>query len=303
MTGIIPITSQERWHTVRASHIGGSDIASLFDASPYMTRFELWHIKKGSMPDAMEESDRMFWGKMLEAGIARGLAQQQNWTIQPPSGYYVHSRVKGMGCTPDFFIDPVEGFTGRGVLQIKNISYLEWLDSWQDQEPPLHYLLQLQHELACTGCSWGAIGILVGGNESYAFPYLRHDGTVKRIEQTVREFWLSIERNEEPKAVSEDYSVVRRLYRRTSGETIDLSKDNELPWLCSQALQSKDARLAAEKDEHAFKAEIIRKMRGAEVATCQGFRIEFPEYSQSITETEAHTRNYRKLTIKENAHV
>lgn len=303
MTRIIPITSQQQWHAVRASHIGGSDISSLFDASPYMTRFELWHIKKGSMPDEMEESDRMFWGKMLEAGIARGIAQQQGWTIMPPEGYYVHPKVKGMGCTPDFFIEPIEGFSGRGVLQIKNISYLEWLDSWQGQEPPINYLLQLQHEIACTGCKWGAIGILVGGNEGYAFPYERHAPTIARIETAVKEFWLTIERNEEPKAVSEDYSFVRRLFRKSAGATIDLSRDNELPWLCEQALKAKAARLAAEHEEQGYKAEIIRKIRDAEVALCNGFRIEYPQFSQSITETEAHVRNYRKLNIKENANV
>jgi len=106
----------------------------------------------------------------------------------------------------------------------------------------------------------------VGGNESYAFPYQRHNGTVIRMERAVSEFWLSIERGEN-----------RRPSVRVMPLCAPLSphqrRNHRLPLQCAQAFQAKDARLVAEKEEHAYKAEIIRKMRGAEAALCQGFRL------------------------------
>jgi predicted phage-related endonuclease len=33
----------------RASHVGASEAAALFDCSPYLTRFELWHRKAGNI--------------------------------------------------------------------------------------------------------------------------------------------------------------------------------------------------------------------------------------------------------------
>lgn len=35
--------------TFRAAHIGASEVAALFEASPWLTRFELWHRKNGTV--------------------------------------------------------------------------------------------------------------------------------------------------------------------------------------------------------------------------------------------------------------
>jgi predicted phage-related endonuclease len=33
----------------RAEHVGASEVAALFDCSPYLTCFELWHRKAGNI--------------------------------------------------------------------------------------------------------------------------------------------------------------------------------------------------------------------------------------------------------------
>lgn len=298
MNNVISIRNETHWHEIRQNYIGGSEIAALFDDCPsYQTKFELWHIKKGNLPSAIEESERMFWGNMLESSIAKGIAKRCGWTIEPTPGYFAHPSVKGMGCTPDFFItSPVEGFNGKLCLQIKNVSYLEYRDNWLDGEPPLNYLLQLQHEIACTGAAGGVIGALIGGNESAEYFYHPHEKSIRRIEDAVTAFWRSIDANEEPKAFAEDYELIGKVRRIDAEETIDLSADNELPELCASAAILREQRIKAEKDEKAVKAEITQKLKGASRATCSGFVIEYPEITQNVT---AHTRNYRKLTIKE----
>jgi putative phage-type endonuclease len=298
---VVAIKDEAHWHELRAQHVGGSEVAALFGCCPYLTLFEIWHFKSGTIEDTgCDDTERMFWGQNLEAGIAAGLEKQHGWVIERPAGYYQHPRIKGMGCTPDFFIKAgLEGVAGHGLLQVKNVSFLEYRDNWLDDEPPLHYQLQLQHELACTGLKWGFIGVLIGGNESRVFFFRRHAGAIRRIEQAVAGFWLSVQRGEEPKATSDDYEAARRVYRKVTGTEIDLAADNELPSLCAMALEARERRLAAQKEEDGHKAEIIRKMKGADRARCTGFVIEYPEHIEPVAAKEGYSKQYRKLTIKE----
>src|SRR5690606_13844867 len=62
----------------RASVVGSSEVAALFDASPYLTRFELWHRKKGNIAtpefdavadDGTPDNERIWWGVRLEKAI------------------------------------------------------------------------------------------------------------------------------------------------------------------------------------------------------------------------------------------
>jgi hypothetical protein len=92
--------------------------------------------------------------------------------------------------------------------------------------------------------------------------------------------------------------LVRRLFRQSDGNMIDLTKDNQLPWLCEKALEAKEIRLNAQRAEEGYKAEIIRKIRNADRAICSGYIIDFPEHSHPVPEKPSYTRQYRQLNIK-----
>jgi predicted phage-related endonuclease len=53
-------------HDFRSTHVGASECAALFDCSPYVTRFELWHRRKGNVasPD-LSDNERAEWGLWL----------------------------------------------------------------------------------------------------------------------------------------------------------------------------------------------------------------------------------------------
>jgi predicted phage-related endonuclease len=290
------IESKAHWHELRSKVVGSSEIAALFDASQYLTKFELWHRKKGTLAADFQDDERKFWGRKLEPAIAAGIAEQRGWKLIKPEGYYPHPTIGGMGCTPDFFcLDPKRGL---GVLEVKNVDYLQFRQHWTGSEPPLAYILQLQDQLACTGLQWGCIGALVAGNAPEVFVYDRHEQAIARIEEAVTAFWKSIEDGVEPPVVSKDYEIMRELYPRAARSEIDLSADNELPSLCADALMAQQQRIAAEKREKQIKTEIMNRLKDAEAARCSGFFIRYPEIVSHIEAKEAHTRSYRKLTIK-----
>jgi putative phage-type endonuclease len=292
---IIPITSPEHWRELRSKHVGGSEIAALFDCCPYLTRLELWLSKRGEVSDEIPDTDRMFWGRTLEEGIAQGVSAMKGWVVENPHGYFTCDDTPGMGCTPDRVLPTLDG-TGNGLLQIKNIDRLVFM-GWEDGQPPLQYQLQLQHELACAGYSWGALAVLIGGNQLEVFRYDAHPGAIGKIKIAVREFWESVAFGKPPKAVGEDYDILRELYGQSFGPPVDLSADNESPALCSAALDAAERRKAAEKEEKSAKASILQKIGDAGRATCNGFSIKRTPVKKDGYVVKP--QSYTLLTIKE----
>jgi len=101
----------------------------------------------------------------------------------------------------------------------------------------------------------------------------------------------------EPKPVSDDYDVVRKVYSRPEDTEIDLSGDNLIPDLCSTALSAAAERLRFDKIEKAAKAEIIQKLGNNQRGTCGSYTIKRSFIEKSAYLVNAHTET--RLYIKE----
>lgn len=298
------VPRSQEWLESRKSMIGSSDIASLFADGEggyhgFSTPFELYHKKKGSLPDEIEDTERMKRGRQLERVIAEMACEDNGWAMAAdPVGIYRRTDIRGMGATPDFFALDADG--GMGALECKNVDFLIFRDEWQDGEPPLKYLLQLQHQLACTGLSWGAVAALVGGNDLRVYRYERHQAAIDAIETAVVKFWRDYDAEKEPAPVADDLEIIGSVYKRKPLSVVDLSGDNEMPMLCADVARLSAERLAAEKREKEAKALVIQKMAGHDKAIVQGFsKVEYPERTRVNQPREASVTTYRQLTIKE----
>lgn len=291
---IIPIENEAHWHEIRKRHIGGSEIPALFYLRPFHTTYlELWLIKRGEASGTIEDNDRMFWGRMVEDSIAKGVAEKYAFVIEKPLGYYKCDDTPGMGCTPDRIIFSDEQ-DGPGLLQIKNVDRLEYL-KWQDGEPPLKFQLQLQHELACANYKWGALAILVGGNELHLIQYPAHLAVIAKIKTAIKEFWHSVAMGVQPKATGDDYEILKEYYKGM-GDVIDMRNDNQLPVLCAQAKEAGERKKAAESDEKQAKADILQKIGNASVVDCAGFRLKRTQVNKKSYVVK--DQSYIMLTIK-----
>jgi len=259
---------------LRPHHVGGSEVAALFDLHPFLTRFELWHRKKGNLPeDDLSDNDRVFWGTVLEPAIGAGISERTGWPLQKVHRYAQHPSIAGMGASPDFEI--LDHPRGRGLVQVKNIDGLVFRQAWEDGKPPIYYQLQLQHELACTGYSWGALGVLIGGNKLEIFDYPRHEPTISKLEREVASFWQSIAANDEPHPDFErDLDTIRILFGSSQpGKVADLTDNARLTELCQlyKAAGADEKSAAGRKD--AVKAEILTIIGDAEIAFAQDFKV------------------------------
>lgn len=271
--------TREDWLAARTKRIGGSEVAALFgvEAAYQKSRYALWQEKSGRIASIDTAGSRPEWGLRLEAAIAEGAAAANGWTIEK-GGYVDHPTVAGLGCTLDYVItDPGEKrqpfMAGPGVLEIKNVDWLQHKQAWGD-EPPAHVLLQLQHQLAATTYAWGAVVCLIGGNQ-LAEPYFfqRRGKIINEIEKRVAAFWLTVDLKQEPMAdgsASTAAAIAALFPESVPDKEIDFGQDNEFAEVFGKFKQARLDRSAAEKAEAAAKNWLTSKIADAEIVKYAG---------------------------------
>jgi predicted phage-related endonuclease len=284
----------------RGSHVGASEVAALFDCSPYVTHFELWHRRKGSIatPD-LSDNERAEWGIRLEPAIIQAAADRWGYTLEPTPERLDNG--KGLGGHPDQLASDERG---QGIIEVKTADWLVF-KQWGD-EPPTHYLLQAMAYAGLSERQWCDVIVLVGGNRLERFCYDFRPKIYAEIEKRVADFWQSIEANKPPPAdYTRDLDTIVDLNRDAGENHLDLTGDNLANDAAAQFLWAREQRLSAEKREDEAKAELLDKLGAASSATLNGFTIRatavaaIPDRPAEPGEIIKGRKAYRRLTVKE----
>lgn len=227
---------REKWLSARRSGLGGSDAAPVLGLSPWKSPLALWSEKAGLVEEPnLDELEYIEWGQVLEEPIARKYVAVTGRTLIDYGRFALrrHPERDWMHCTIDreipydadhsyLAMPPVQG---PGDLSIKNTSEFKRKD-WDD-EPPLLYQVQLQHELAVTGLPWGSFAVLIGGNKFHWCDVARNDRFISYLIEREEEFWDRVIRGNPPAADASDSTreVLMRLYPKDTGESKALSAD------------------------------------------------------------------------------
>lgn len=293
----------------RLTHVGASEVAALFDCSPYLTHFELWHRKAGNiatpdfMADGAANNERIEAGIRLEPAIIEWACER--WGYERRETPKNLSNGNGLGGHPDqLVICPVRG---PGVLEIKTADWLV-AKKWGD-EPPLNYLLQNQTYQGLSGCKWGDVVVLVGGNQLKRFQYDFRPAIYAEIEARVTAFWQSIRANDPPAPdYSRDGDTLAEVLGEPTDEVIDLRHDNHADHLAAEFLAAKAERNAAEARMDIAKCELLLKIGDAGRALLPAHTIGANQTKGSpgtlITAEHVGTtlgarKGYRRFDIKE----
>lgn len=281
---------------VRRTFLGASESASLFGLNPWKSPLELWMTKAGLIdePD-LSSNERVKWGKRNEDTVAKGLAEDYGWQVRRVQRVIPHPTVANMACTPDYEI--VNHPKGPGLLQVKTVDSFTFRQHWPGKEPPINYVLQLQHEMACTGRAWGILGVLVGGNQGLVFEYERDLATVRDIEVAVAGFWASIAAGVSPDPdFRADAELILKLYRQvTKGETRTLD-DPELETVIAELVALGEAKASCERKHKEFRARLLEAIGSAEIAICGDWEVRSREVPEVVVPVTTR-RGYRTLNI------
>ncbi len=231
--------------------VGGSDVATIFGLSPWMTPLELWMIKKGRMkPKAKPNASQLEMGHLLEPIAAHFYAQRTGDTVIDDTHMYQHA--DHPYALADFDRRLVRKSTGEpGILECKSCTYHKAGD-WANGAYPLYYEFQLRYYLAVGDVNFGAFSALWGNNPEtdLATPTLlrdmaKEDMIFERLDQ-----WIWSLQHDKPPTMADvkpelAMESLARIYGASqSGQpTIEFPKKYEKALRGIAALQQENAGL------------------------------------------------------------
>lgn len=229
-TNLLTMPTRHAWLNERRKGIGASDAPGVLNVSPWLTPLKVWLSKVETAPLGDDDmTERMRWGLRLEEAVAAAVAEDHNREVLTPASFYSlpHNRhhIVRDG-EHDFLLASIDRFQRRkrdkrpGVLEIKTSAFA---DDWEG-EPPIHYQVQLQHQLRVTGLEWGTLAVLIGGNKLLVADMERNDAFIERMVAVERRFWQSVLEHRPPSPGPLDKDALARLFpKEEPGTTIDLT--------------------------------------------------------------------------------
>lgn len=232
--GVQTFASRAEWLAARRLTIGASDAAAILGVSQFKSPLELFYEKRGLADLGVAEIEASRWGLLLEGPIAEAYRAESKRDIRRPEpGTYemhTHPAMPFLAATLDGTtmvvspeaVPPPEGCSGPGVLEVKTASQFK-VSQWRE-EPPLGYQVQVQHQLAVTGFSWGAIAVLVGGQTFLWQDVKRNDPFIEILLKRVIAFHEAVLADQPPAADGTEATreLLAKMYPKATGRTVTL---------------------------------------------------------------------------------
>lgn len=255
--------TRDEWLAARQSFgIGSSDVPAILGISRFQSALALYHEKLGLTKPTTAYLEQARWGQILEDPISQRYAEETHrgllnpnaegkWTIlRNTERPHMIASVDRLIVDTTVSLIPVPAF-GVGVLECKN-AHLMMKDEWlgpHNNEPPVEYQVQLQHQLAVSGLTWGSIAALIGGSMFVWADVPRDEALIAKLIEVEAEFMERLATRNPPKADGSESAreTLKALYPKDTGATVTLPLEAS-EW--HYELQgAKEARLAAEKLE------------------------------------------------------
>ena len=193
--------SREDWLSCRRKGIGGSAAAAIMGMSPFYTKRDLYHDKRGIQAVMDEKEDN--WvakevGHRLEDLVAEIFSRKTGLKVYPIRKMFRHPLFPFMLADVDFFIDFPDG--SKGILECKTTNY-NCQNKWANDSTPVNYEYQGRHYMAVMNINKMYFACLYGNNENEFFiRYMERDLDIE--EDLIAEeefFWKeNVEKGVEP---------------------------------------------------------------------------------------------------------
>jgi len=238
--------TRDEWLQLRKADITSTEVSALFNASKYMTAYELALVKNGEIEDQFRENERSMWGNRFEADIAKGVSDFYGVRIRKKKEYMRIPEAR-MGASFDFEITGLKrgwkgsqygsdvlrdmyASHGNGLLEIKNVDSLIFRNEWnvgEEPEAPPHIEIQLQQQAFVSGLTWGVIGVMIGGNDLRLIPRFADSAVALKLFSRVAKFWQDLSQGVyPPPTYPDDNWVICKLHSFADpGKLMDATGD------------------------------------------------------------------------------
>jgi len=155
--------SQE-WLDLRATGIGGSDVAAICGISPWTSAFTLWAKKTGKISETFAANEAMEWGTRLESVILNKFEETHpDLRVYRDVGTWSHKDRPWQIANPDAIFGDPEG--NYGIIEVKTARYE---DDWLHGVPG-HYRSQVLWYLQTFGFKTAHVVVLFSGSKYKEF--------------------------------------------------------------------------------------------------------------------------------------
>ena len=289
---IIKTSNNKEWLEARHKYLNASEVGCFYDPKAYKTELELYAAKKQNSIECNQEFNiQTESGKFLEPFIAKCYEISEGYESEVFEGYVVHPN-NIMGATPDYIHPIADGkpiYTnggakitkddGLGLIELKTANSFSFKDKYVDGEPSLCYIVQLQHQLACTGYKWGRIVTLVDNAKLDIATYKRDDAFLYMHERRCQKFWNDVKNNIEPEATNskKDTEVLKQLYPADYEEKGDFSDNEKLLDLIIKWQECKTDKSIISKKYTKLGNDIRQIIKNYRISFCNQFQIKIGE--------------------------
>src|ERR1700719_718929 len=224
--------------------LSATESPALFGASPYLTKFMLYHKFANGENIEKPAEERMNWGKLMQPIIIKQVAQERGLEVIPnmdgATGLDTYVRRGLLGCTRDATI--IAPGIGPGALEIKCVfDYRVWMQKWNGGKTvPREVEIQLQQQIfvgngegdstsrsiLTNSYKWGLIAVCVCADLYYferkPIPDLWTD-----LERRAIGFFSDVrsKREPDPFGAAVELPLLNKLYHMQPGNVLDLSAD------------------------------------------------------------------------------
>lgn len=275
---VTPVESDTHlFQVLRPKLIGASEAPALVGKHPYKTRLAL-ALEKLGRAEPQAETRPMRRGKKLEPVAIELLIEDfPRFKIDASRMHYRDESI-GLGATPDVrALDPEHGL---GVIQIKSVLPYIFKAAWHnvhgELEPPEYVAIQANVEAHLVGARWAAAAAIVvdDGIEVHLVDVPISEPLIGHIRAEAASFWQSLAAGRLPDPdFGRDHDALMTLYGRDRGETIDLTADNELPFLIDEREALSRTKKLTEAELDAISDKILHKIGTAATALFTGGKI------------------------------
>lgn len=281
--------------------LGGSTIAAAAGIDPYRSRIELWAEMTEKMP-RREAGEAAEWGLRLEPAI-RQAVEERGYEVMPAPDVTLRDD------TP-WLVGHLDGYVGavpidipdyptrtRGVLEVKTCG--PYVKGWEDDGVPIPYVAQVSAYMYLADLEWSLLACLVGGQRLELRAVERDDGLIAMLLEAGEEFIIHCRNNEPPapdgsKATAE---VLKRLYPTAhKGVSVKLTaaEMEQVRELRKERKALKEREAGVRELENLIKYRLGDAERGEFEGKVE---VRYPTIIAEVKATEAHTREYRRLTV------
>ncbi|WP_428491723.1 YqaJ viral recombinase family protein [Rhodopila sp.] len=264
-----PATEGE-WLELRKLDVTSTMSAALFDLSPYLTRFELYHAKRDGLELPFNENERMAQGSRLQDYAADEIARKHGWTVWRADEYIRIPQLR-MGSSFDYRVLCPK--RGPGILEIKGVDHFRHKELWVEEQAPEHIEIQLQQQLEVReDYEWGMIAGFTSIYDWHEYERPRDREFGAAIVKKVREFWTDVDAGRAPDPdFSRDDAVIKALHK--GGDILDRTEDLDFNALLARHHRLQAEKKQAEDDFKATQAELIHRLGNHSEAFGRDFKI------------------------------